>query len=519
MEEFNKDELEELCELSKCYEIISEFVDKYNNTNYINFDYNIVHKFTLFLVDPDFDFELLESQINRISKVLPPIKRIFAKPVLHLIEIDEIQPIEAVKKINNDTINHISRHSELWDDLTKDGIKPLKLLTRSYQDNYGIYENLVFCKTIDDILYFVRKNMKTLKNFNYVNQSMEFDLLQRVNHLNYFLALGKLHTGYVRNFDKYYVVSKHCLNGLNNIYDTIVPRLKRPVYKKNKQRPTKLKKTNILAMHREYKHIYALEKYFLANKIEVNNSISKKNYQLLADNYFGYCTILSIFSIGHFNFKCAEDVIIDFHNLTLDFDYKSWKLSIKHENVTNIKTITIEVKKDKNYKIVLIPLINFYNKDEVLLKVKGNIKADEYIVCIPFEKNIYEVDERCLDLSNLESFRRIQQLVLKAMIYSDTQRKDCPFCDHVLIPYEKEGTYQCESCKTLITDTLCKKTKETYSFTKIIGYEPEVLDIKKYKNEEWLYYRKKEAMLHFRNITQLDEEVNIICPLCNDIHE
>ena len=274
MDKFDVENLQELFELAKGYEIIEEFIDKYNNIDYVNFDYNIVHKFTLFLVDPDFDFEKLESRIERISKALPHIKQIFAKPVLHLIERDEIQPIEAVKKINNDTMNHIARHSELWDDLTKDGIKPLKLLTRQYQDNYGIYENLVFCKTIDDILFFVRKNLKILKNFNYVNQTMEFDLLQRVNHLNYFLALGKLHTGYVRNFDKYYVVSKHCLSGLTEIYDTIIPRLKRPVYKKNKQRPTKLKKTNILAMHREYKHIYALQKYFIDSKMDINLEIN-----------------------------------------------------------------------------------------------------------------------------------------------------------------------------------------------------------------------------------------------------
>ena len=69
---------------------------------------------------------------------------------------------------------------------------------------------------------------------------MEFDLLQRVNHLNYFLALGKLHTGYVRNFDKYYVVSKHCLKELTDIYNTIIPRLKRPVYNFHKTSPLKL---------------------------------------------------------------------------------------------------------------------------------------------------------------------------------------------------------------------------------------------------------------------------------------
>ena len=33
MDEFNKEEYEELYELDKCYEIIADFVNNYNNTN------------------------------------------------------------------------------------------------------------------------------------------------------------------------------------------------------------------------------------------------------------------------------------------------------------------------------------------------------------------------------------------------------------------------------------------------------------------------------------------------------
>lgn len=517
MDELDLEEIEQLNDLSKCYEIIEEFVNNYNNINYISFDYNIVHNFTLFVVDPDFDFPKLESQINRISKSLGPIKRIFAKPVLHLTERDEILPIEAVKKINNDTINHIARHSELWDDFTPIGIKPIKLLSRMYEDNYGIYENLVFCKTIDDILFFVRRNMRTLKNYNYVNQRMEFDLLQRVNHLNYFLALGKLHTGYIRNFDKYYVISKHCLNGLNNIYNTIVPRLKRPVYRKNKKRPNKLKKTNILGMHKDYKHIYSLEKYFSDNKMEISYDVNEGSVINLGTNYFNFCSILSIFSIGHFNFKCDDSQIMDFTNLNVDFKYKGWNLNLKTQNVDEIKVLNFQISKDKDYSITIIPSIHKDNSI-ILDKVKNNIVSDEYIVCFPYELNTYEPEEMCVDLSNIDSFRRIQRLILRGMILTDTQRNECPFCQHPLIPGNKEGIYECESCKTVIVDSICPTTNKTFTYTDILGYEKEVLNIDNYKEDEWLYYRKKEGLLHFRNITDFDEDGNPICPICNKVH-
>jgi hypothetical protein len=40
----------------------------------------------------------------------------------------------------------------------------------------------------------------------------------------------------------------------------------------------------------------------------------------------------------------------------------------------------------------------------------------------------------------------------------------------------------------------------------------------KYKDEEWLYYRKKEAILHFRNITKLDDDGNVVCLICKKVH-
>ena len=104
------------------------------------------------------------------------------------------------------------------------------------------------------------------------------------------------------------------------------------------------------------------------------------------------------------------------------------------------------------------------------------------------------------------------------MVYSDIERKDCPFCDHILIKGEKEGTYECESCKTLITDTVCPNKEEPYSYIDIIGYEREVFDIEHFKGEEWMYYRKLEALMHYRNITRIDDEGNVICPICNKIH-
>ncbi len=123
-------------------------------------------------------------------------------------------------------------------------------------------------------------------------------------------------------------------------------------------------------------------------------------------------------------------------------------------------------------------------------------------ILIVWGVNMYRINNKLF-----KSFRRIQQLVLKSMVYSDTERNDCPFCQYHLEKVAEDNVtkYLCESCKTLIVDEVCEKTGKKY--------------INKYKNEKWLYYRKKEAALHYRNITKLDEDGFIICPHCNEIHE
>ena len=517
-------EIDKIYEASKHYEIIQTFTKKYNNITYLEFDYHVVHNLTLFAIDFDFDFDKLKYVTDRINRVLPSIKRIFSKPVLHLKENEEILPVESIKRINNDTLHHVAIHSELWDDITDSGIKPLKLLTKTYTDNYGIYENLVFCKTVDDVLHYLRTNIKSLKNFNYLSHTMEFDLLERFNHLNYFLALGKLHTGYIRNFDKYYLTSKNCLSQLSNIYDSILPRLKKPVYRKNKNRPKKIKikKTNILSMHKDYKEIYTLERFLTSNNIKAPIDFTKENYMNYYDNYYNYCNILSIFSLGHFNYKCAENQKLNYSDINVSFYYKNWIVVLSSGKVDSHKYISFSFKKDMEYKIILVPSI-IEDNEKVIDIIKRNIDANEYILCKPYEKEKYDLNECYIDISSIESFRRIQSIILRGMIYSDNQRTDCPFCNNNL--REKEIivigiVYECESCRTRIVDDFCDETKKKYSFTDIIDYEYKLIDKNKYNVDDyWIYNRKVESALHFRNITNFDESMNFICPCCGNKHK
>lgn len=522
--ETNFDGPEALSRFIHDYKVMEPFIRKYNYMDYVQFDYAVVNKLTLFTIEPDFDFAVLEEIIDRIIHTLPAIKKIFSKPVLHLKERNEILPVEAVRTINSDTIHHISSHSELWDDLENGQIKPLKLLTKTYEDNYGIYENLVFCKAIDDILSFTRSNIRFLKDLIYTNKTIKINLLERVNHLNHFLALGKLHTGYIRNFDRYYEDSNRCLKKLLFILNCITPRLKSPVYRNNRLRPKKLslRKTNILSMHRDYHQIYALLKFFSGHHMNADTDIAEEDVCALEVNYFHYCQILSIFAIGHFNFVCDEKQKFSFKKMNAVFTFKKWELTITNTVADKVPVIIIQISKDSIYKIVLLPFIHKNGYKEITQRVMNRISANEYIICTPYEDTTEDV---CwLSISNVESFRRIQQLVLRGMIYSDTRKKECPFCNHKLflnVELSAQGrlAYECSSCKTQIFKEECPKFQKSFYWTHIAGLPKRSGSDDSYSKEDrWLYNRRLEGQMFYRNITRINEEGEILCPYCRKVH-
>jgi hypothetical protein len=101
-------------------------------------------------------------------------------------------------------------HSELWSNIKDDKLIPRKLMSIRQEDDYAIYENIVFARTVDVILRFTSRNLAVLRDMLYANREMRFNLLERENHPLYFLALGKLHTGYLRDYDKYLLPIEKC---------------------------------------------------------------------------------------------------------------------------------------------------------------------------------------------------------------------------------------------------------------------------------------------------------------------
>ncbi len=182
---------------SNLYEDLLKFTEAHPRMNYAEFDSFILKEISLFDVPDDEFLANTEKVVDKIIAALPSLKRIFARPIIRLTDVDQIVSIEAVKVVDNRSIVHAAAHSELWDDISKDYIKPRKLMTIDYSESYSIYENIAFAYAIDTILAFIKQALVRLKDILYGCRDMYFNLLDRTHHNLYFLAIGKLHLEYV----------------------------------------------------------------------------------------------------------------------------------------------------------------------------------------------------------------------------------------------------------------------------------------------------------------------------------
>lgn len=483
----NKLELLEIAAINNDYNNFISFLESYNNVTIPEFDYYLINKLSLFMVHENFSFDDLDQMISKINYVLPSIKRIFARPIIHLKDTDEVLPVEAVRLINNKTINHIATHSELWDDITSTSIKPLKLMTRVYNDDFCIYENMVFAKTIDTILNYLKKQMKIIREMLYSGKILEMNLLESVNHPNYFLAIGKLHTGYIRSFSQNYETIKEYYNKLNYYKDVITSRLKRNVYHLNKNYPNNfsLHNSNILLMQKDYHRVYNLLKHFRKIKADFK-PLNETDFLNFKANYYIYVKFLMVFAITNFNFEAQNDTIIDFNNLNLIFEFKKWQIELK----TVDGDILLKIKQEKEYSI-LISILN-----------DKTGKYDEILPAYPIE---VETKHILLSIDDIDSFRRIEQIILRGMIYTTNSFDLCPFCGEKMSFDEKKGEFICFHCRQKIVKKYCDIKKENYFETSIDSFVPKELI-------------KKDAFYHYRNITNYNSKAEFICPYCNKVH-
>ena len=496
------------------YSLILDFIKEHNHISYNQFNEYVLKDIYLFNVPKDEYFLNIDNKLNKILKILPSIKRILSKPIIHLKDYENIVPVEAAKVINNQTLAHVARHTELWGDITSDGIKPRKLKTIEKIENYVIYENIVVARVINSILSFTKQTIQLMKDILYGCEDLHLNMLDRTHHKLYFLAIGKLHIEYASAHEKHYSLYLSCVEKIQVIEKTLRSKLGCSLYKlcnKNKSK-IKLKKTNVFRNHKDYKLVFDIAKIFESEIEHENNEVINK--EISREEYASYVNLLMIFALGHFNFEFNSKDKFDFFNLNTTCSFGKWNINISNINYNNIHALQLSFSKENKYNICIIYNdIKHISKTE-LEHFKENYKFDEYLYVNNL--NYGKKDILYLSIYDVDSFRRLQQLILRGMIYCDHTHDICPFCGKKTKYHN--GVYECDICRGQIYEKECEKTHKKYYVTSIKKFKSNINNNETIiEKRKFLHDRLHEAQMHYRNITPISIDGDVLCPDCGKV--
>ena len=496
------------------YADIERFIRTHSSFTYEQFDSFVLNDITLFDIPKDEYFKDIEGMLDEILKTLPSIKRIFAKPLIRLKDTHEVVPVEQAYVIDSHTFSHAAVHSELWDDIRKDGIKPRKLMAVGRTETPVVYENLVLTYVIDAVFRLLARAQMLLLDALYDCADMQFNFLDRTHHDSFFLAMGKLHIEYARAHVQPYSAYARCVDKIRFIEKTLKPRLSSSLYTQCKKKKAKitLKKSNAFRLHKDYRDVYRLAVMLDCDKELLQDTIGESRAR--NDGYREFCVLISIFAAGHFHFSFDGQTVISPNELDAVCSFNGWDLNMSLVRHGLHEGILFSFKKEREYKIcMMIGDRDGISYDE-MNGIRGNFPADEYLFAD--SQKYGEKDTVYLSLYNIDSFRRVQQILLRGMIYSDTANNLCPFCGREVDKTE-EG-YECPLCRGEVKRNVCPETGKEYLVSGIKKYRS-LRSTEHNAQKSFLHDRITEASMHFRNITPIGADGSLVCPHCGKKHE
>lgn len=480
----------------RSYQNLSSYLASHPGITLRDFEAGISHGLDLFSTGVDFDFPRLEANMSAIEKALPSLRRIFKKPLIELKEEDRIVPVEAAEAISSKTLMHLAEHPELWEKVEGDTLTPRQLLSRTYQDLYATYENVLVVRYFQKALSYCRSSLARLRGMMYAGLSLNINLLDRENHRNYYVALQQLQASYIQNYSTFSAEAGKDIQKLEAMISSMLSYTNRPIYKhcKNFKGKLSLHKTNILGMQKDYHRVYLSYRSLFAKKrggIDEESSAAGESFQ----SYLRFVKCIALYAALNYGFAPdSESALLD--DPAISFSLSGWRMSVEEKPYGFL----LSFQKEGSYRIALLPK-------------KG--QAPEGCDCSYSFGEWEDEPDLCLSMSDVDSFRRIQQLFLKGMVYSDFKREVCPFCQGELTYDKKSHAYLCASCHQTIQEKQCPETGRKYFSTGIA--RARWLPIEEGENEFEREHRA-EAMYRYRNINRYNMLGEEICPCCHKTH-
>jgi len=271
----------------------------------------------LYAVDQSTEVRDYTEVFDQISDAFNAFKTICEKPKSHLKAINEVRPIETVKRIGYESIPYLAAHSEDWLARTASGLKPARLFSRVEDDEYQIYENRVVKTLIDLILSFIRRTEKQLRDQRDQLRGIMNSSVQ-MGSFGFDVGFQKAVSELMSSDDKgdeYRCKSLELVEKLQKQAYTLLKRYRTlrqmrlyRYLKKSKPVLNPLNETNILAMDKHYSVIYKLWRtihHVIAPKIiEEENQIA---FDDICDDYQQFCATLCGYSAHVIGFELIED--------------------------------------------------------------------------------------------------------------------------------------------------------------------------------------------------------------------
>ena len=108
----------------------------------------------------NFDMSFLDT----IESVYPAILKIMRDPKKSLRYETEVVAVEKAKKVNSDTVRHLSSHTQLIKEITKSGdVIPSKVQTTFAEEELAIYENRFIKSLVKRIEMFLERRYEVMK--------------------------------------------------------------------------------------------------------------------------------------------------------------------------------------------------------------------------------------------------------------------------------------------------------------------------------------------------------------------
>lgn len=254
-----------------------------------------------------------DSIIKHIDEKLQFAFNICNRPRMHLKSEIELLDIERVKRVNEQSLQHLASHSEHWLSRTLSGIKPGRMNAEVFDDDYDIYENIFFRMAIERISEFVSNERQKVERALRQNES----LIDWESYANQFNDYKRMELMYKLLPD--YNSETECDKNLEytEVFETlksIERRILAIQWSGNYQKISKTKvlnrpiiPTNILNMDKNYHEIYRLWNQLDCSSVSavavgVDGEVAIQTHE----SYFDFVAISIVYALSMLDYQIED---------------------------------------------------------------------------------------------------------------------------------------------------------------------------------------------------------------------